>query len=177
MTLNIVRRALVNILMIIVCFVLQSAVFGRLRLAGVSPNVLLILTASCAIMRGRRSGLLMGFFCGLFADIFFGDILGLNALLYMYTGFVCGYFRKIYYPENMVLPLTIIAVSDLVYAFLSYVFLFLLRTRLNIGFYMGHVIVPEVLYTVIAALLVYPCILRVYLYLEDVEQRSAKKFV
>lgn len=172
-----IRRGIVGALMVIACFVLQTSVFSLIDFAGVTPNILLILTVTTAIIRGSGEGLTMGFFCGLLNDIFFGEILGFNALLLLYTGYVCGVFRKIYYPENFVLPLTIISAGDFVYAFFSYVFLFLMRTRLNIAFYMSHVIIPEVIYTLIAALLVYPVLLRVYLWLSDVEQRSAKKFV
>ena len=172
-----IRRGIVAVLMVIVCFVLQTSVFSLIDFAGITPNLMLILTVTTAIIRGSGEGLTMGFFCGLMMDIFFGDILGFNALILLYTGYVCGVFKKIYYPENFTLPLSIICAGDFVFAFFNYVFLFLMRTRLNIAFYMSHVIIPEVIYTLIASLLVYPAILRVYLWLSDVEQRSAKKFV
>ena len=65
--------------LIILCFVLQSTVFRSLAFAGIVPNLLIILTASFGFMRGENEGLLIGFFSGLLCDIFFGDVLGMQA--------------------------------------------------------------------------------------------------
>ncbi|MCI8853164.1 MAG: rod shape-determining protein MreD, partial [Lachnospiraceae bacterium] len=51
------RRKLMVLLLIIVCFVLQNTVFQALALASVSPNLLLVVTASLGLMRGEKEGL------------------------------------------------------------------------------------------------------------------------
>ena len=58
-----------------------------------------------------------------------------------------------------------------------YIVLFLTRSRYHLLFYLFRVIVPEALYTLIAALLVYPLVLWLNTWLEDVEQRSMRRFV
>ena len=70
------KQRLVMALVIIVSFILQCTVFRSLALASISPNLLLILTTSMGFMRGEREGLVIGFFCGLLLDIFFGSLLG-----------------------------------------------------------------------------------------------------
>ena len=166
-----------SILLIIICFLLQTTVFKGLAFGGIVPNLLIVLTAAFGFMRGERTGLLVGFFCGLLADIFFGNVLGLNAMIYMYIGYFNGKFNRIFFPDDIKLPLLLIFLSDLAYGFLYYVTLFLMRGRFQLDYYFLHVILPEIVYTLLMTLLLYPLILRINRGLEDSEQRSAKKFV
>ena len=87
---SILKRKLVVGLLIFICFLLQCTVFHAFAFGSIVPNLMLILTASFGFMRGEKSGLLIGFFSGLFIDIFFGEVLGFYALLYMYIGYTNG---------------------------------------------------------------------------------------
>ena len=104
------KRLFVSVLLIISCFLLQTTVFQWLDFGGIVPNLLIILTASFGFMRGERTGLLFGFFCGLLIDIFFASVLGLNAMIYMYIGYANGKFHSIFYPEDIKLPLFLILI-------------------------------------------------------------------
>jgi len=170
------RKFLITIL-ILFCFLLQSTVFHALSFNGIIPNLLIILTASYGFMGGRKSGLITGFVSGLLLDIFFGDAIGFYALIYMYIGYINGLFSKIFFPEDIKLPLCLIAGSDFAYNFLCYCLLFLLRGRFQIGFYFTHIILPEMVYTIGISLILYPIILKLDQRLTEQEKRSAKKFV
>lgn len=138
---------------------------------------MIVLTASFGFMRGEKTGLIMGFACGFLADVFFGNVLGLNAMIYMYIGYANGKFNRIFYQEDIKLPLGLIFLSDLAYGFLYYITLFLMRGRFNIGYYFIHIILPEVVYTILVTLLLYPLVLWINKKLEELEKRSARKFV
>lgn len=170
-------RVIVETLIIIVCFLLQCTVFQSLSLGGIVPNLLIIITSSFGFMRGRKEGLLVGFFCGILVDTFFSDVLGLYALMYMYVGYFNGFFRKIFYPEDVKLPMLLITVSDMIYCLCCYVLLFLLRGRLDFPYYAMHVMLPEVVYTIFITVFLYRLILLVNQKLETIEKRSASKFV
>ncbi|MDE6972790.1 MAG: rod shape-determining protein MreD [Lachnospiraceae bacterium] len=171
------RRFIISVFLIILCFLLQTTFFQGLDFGGIVPNLMIVLTASFGFMRGEKTGLLYGFFCGLLVDIFFANVLGLNAMIYMYIGYANGKFNRIFFPEEIKLPLALILVSDLVYGFSYYVILFLLRGKFNLGFYFLHIILPEMVYTILVTLLLYPLILWLNKKLEEAEQRSARKFV
>ena len=170
------RKLLIGVL-ILVCFLLQCTVFHALSFGGIIPNLLIILTASYGFMGGRKSGLLTGFLSGLLLDIFFGEVIGFYALIYMYIGYINGTFCKIFFPEDIKLPLCLISASDLAYNILCYCLLFLLRSRFQIGYYFMNIILPEVIYTVAVSLILYPLILKIDQKLTEHEKRSAKKFV
>ena len=171
------KRFTVSVLLIIMCFLLHTTVFQWINLGGIVPNLMIILTASFGFMRGERTGLLFGFFCGLLVDIFFANVLGLNAMIYMYIGYTNGKFNRVFYPEDIKLPLFLILLSDFSYGFIYYFVLFLMRGRFQIGYYFIHIILPEMVYTILITLLLYPLILWLNKKIEDSEKRSARKFV
>lgn len=166
------RKYIVAALMILICFILQTAVFPAAALNGIAPNLLILLVASYGFMNGEKSGMVIGFLCGLLTDIFSGDVIGFYALLYMFTGYINGMFQRLFYPEDVKLPLCLITASDLGYGFVCYFLLFMLRNRLDFGFYFMNVILPEAVYTLVIAFAVYPLLLFLHNRLEAAEKRS-----
>ena len=110
-----VKRIFITALVILVAYVLQCTVFPVLDIAGIKPNLLLIVTASFGFMRGSKSGMLVGFLSGLLIDIQFGKMIGFYALIYLVVGFLNGLFEQMFYDEDIKLPLFLIAVSDFLY--------------------------------------------------------------
>ena len=170
-------RKFVVALFVLVSFVLQCSVFSHIAFAGIIPNMMIVLTASFGFMRGEKEGLIIGFFCGLLNDIFFGSFLGFYALVLMYTGYLNGKFSRIFYPEDIKLPIALIITSDLSYGTICYILLFMLRGKFQFTYYFSHVILPEVLYTVLVTLFLYPLILKVNGKLEARERRRAQRYV
>ncbi|MBR5359789.1 MAG: rod shape-determining protein MreD [Lachnospiraceae bacterium] len=164
-------RRIVVFIMIIAAYLLQTTLFKAISIAGIVPNILIILTSAFGFMRGKNEGMLIGFISGLLVDIFFGSILGFYALVYMFIGYVNGFFRRIFYPEDIKLPMILIGASELLYCFICYVFLFMLRGRLHFGYYFLHIIIPDIVYTVLVTLILYKGILFVDTCLEDLESR------
>jgi len=162
--------------LIAVCFLLQSTVLQVIALAGISPNLLLILVSSLGFMRGEKSGLFVGFFTGLFVDIFFGRFLGFNALIYMFIGYGSGLFHRGFYDEDIKMPMIWIALSELVYGFGMYFCMFLLRSRFDFSFYFTHIILPELLYTVALTIVIYRPIRWYNNWLNRLDEESAADY-
>ena len=160
------KRSITIGFIIIICFILQSTLFHYLALAGVVPNLLLIVTMSFGLMRGRREGMLVGFFSGLLIDVFFGTVLGPYAFIYMTMGYINGFFHRIYYVEDVLLPMIMISLNDFIFNVIIYLIFFLLRNRLNFGEYLTTVILPEMLYTIIITLFFYKLLVRINLRLK-----------
>ena len=90
---------------ILVSFLLQSTVFQTLSLGSICPNLMVVVTSSFGFMKGKKEGLWVGFFCGLLEDIFYGRLLGMHAMIYMYIGYANGYFNHIFYEDDIKLPI------------------------------------------------------------------------
>ena len=171
------KRKITVFIIIVVCYLLQVTVFKSLSFASISPNLLIVCAAAFGFMRGTKEGLWIGFFCGLFIDLFSGSILGFHALLYMLIGFTNGLFRKLFYPEDIKLPMLLIACSDFFCNLRIYFFQFLFRGRFQFKYYLIHIILPELVYTMVITIFLYFIILKINQKLEKIEKRSATKFV
>jgi rod shape-determining protein MreD len=130
--------------------------FHYIALANIVPNLIIILVAATAYMRGKTTGMLLGLFSGLLIDLIYGNyIIGLYALIYMLLGYFIGFTNRYYSNDDYTLPIVIIGVSDLIYGFSYYIFEFLLRGRLNLLYYFRRIILPEIIYTVAVSVLLY----------------------
>jgi rod shape-determining protein MreD len=164
-------------LMIIVAFLLQTSVFSHLELAGIVPNFMIMLTTAWGLMRGRREGMVMGFFCGLLLDLFSGLYIGFYAVIFLYIGYLSGVFRKMFFGDDLKLPLVLIGVNDILYGLVIYLLYFLLRKRYAFGYYFLNIILPEAVYTVLVSLFAYYLIYKVNQWLEKDNKRSTHHLV
>ena len=128
-------------------------------------------------MRGPKDGMLVGFFSGLLTDIQFGNILGFYALIYLLAGYVNGLFEQLYYDEDIKLPLALVGATEFIYGLVVYLLMFMLRSEFDFLHYLRHIIIPELIYTIVVTLGLYPLILFINRRLEAEEKRSAGKFV
>lgn len=142
-----IRKKIVAVIVILLAFVLQTTVFQAIALADVVPNLLLIVTITFAYLRGRTSGQIIGFICGIMLDMMYGSVIGLYAFIFMTIGFTVGFCRKIYFTDQLLLPIVLIATGDFVYCLYFYITEFLMRGRLHFFFYVIHRFLPEMLYT------------------------------
>lgn len=164
------KRCITIGILIIICFLCQSTIFHFFELAGVVPNLMLIITMSFGLMRGRKEGLLVGFFSGLLIDIFFGSILGPYAFIYMTIGYTNGFFHRIYYVEDVLLPMIMITLNDFLYNIIIFVVFFMLRNHLDFLQYLKIVILPEMIYTILITLFFYKILVRINLRLKKVKE-------
>lgn len=171
------KRKIITICIIIACFILECTVFPNLSLASITPNLLIVVTSSFGFMRGKKEGMMVGFICGMLFDIMFSDLIGFYTLIYTVLGYANGFFRKIFYPDDIKLPLILIAASDFLYGNIVCIFMFVMRSRFNYFYYLKSIIIPELIYTILVTLIFYSIILQINKKLEAKEQRSASKFV
>lgn len=159
---------------IIITYIMQVSVFTYFEIAGVRPNLLLMITCIIGFTMGSHYGLLTGFFSGLLIDLMAGGKVGFTALVYMYAGNVNGFFYKDYVKEEILLPMALVAASTFVYEFLYYIFYFLLQNKLRLSYYLVRIILPEVIYTVVITLIVYVFI---YFIIRKVEQSKKRRTI
>ena len=171
------RRKIVLFIIIAICFLLQTTVFRALTFANIGPNLLIIVVSSFGLMRGKKEGLWVGFFCGLLIDIFFGFYLGGYALLYMYIGYINGMFKKYFYPDDIKLPMVMIGASDIACNLVIYFVMFLMRSKFKFWYYLSSIIIPEFVYTMVITIFLYFILLKINESLEAYEKkRRTTKF-
>ena len=160
-------------LLILISYICQTTFNRVVSIGNITPNLMIILICVFALMRGKKEGMLIGFFAGLLIDLFYGygDVVGFNALLYLYIGFFAGAFHDIFYTDDILVPLAFITVCDFAYNFVFYVFTFALRNKLEFKIYFKSVILPEIVYTVF--LTIFLC--RLYRYINKLLEKHERK--
>lgn len=148
-------RIVIISFIVLLNFILQSTLFSHIAIMGIVPNTALIIVISYSYLRGDVEGAIIGFCAGLLADIFFGRVIGVSALLMMFAGFFAGKPFKDFFKDNYLAPILLIGSIGLLYELMFYVLNFLLMGRVDILRYMGIVILPVTAYNLIVGVFVY----------------------
>jgi rod shape-determining protein MreD len=122
---------------------------------------------SYSILRGDVEGAIFGFFVGLMQDVFFGNVIGIHALLGALVGFFSAKPFKDYYNENYLLPLISVGLSFVLYELAYYMMVFFFQGRVEIFFYIRTIILPGAIYTLILTLPIYKIIFLINAKLEE----------
>jgi rod shape-determining protein MreD len=80
-------------LVLVTALVLHTAVFPQIRIAGVMPDIMLLLAIAAGVEAGPSYGAVAGFLTGMLADLFLPTPLGLSALVFSLTGYATGVAR------------------------------------------------------------------------------------
>ena len=147
------KRKVAEIILILLFYLIQVTFGNAIGIGGITPNLLIILPVLFGFFKGRNEGMLVGFLSGVMYDLFFSSLFGFSALVFVYIGYFSGFFYQKY--EVREVPLAMIMASDFVFEFLSYIGNFLLHNRLNVDFFLRRFIMPEVVYTLVVALVLY----------------------
>ncbi len=73
-----------KVLGIYLAFLAQSIIFEDIKILSCSPDILVVAIIMCSVSAGVLPAALIGGFAGLVADALYGNIFGINILIYMY---------------------------------------------------------------------------------------------
>ena len=163
-----IRNFFIIAAVMIAAFVLQYTVISRLDFLECAPNLLLVLTVTYGYSRGKNSGMIIGFFGGLMADIFYCEVIGYNALILVAIGFFAALWRSRYFSNTLFIPMTILVISDIGYNLIYYFIWYVLNSEFYFTYSVIHVMLPNFLLTIVAGLILYKPLLflnsKLYMY-------------
>jgi rod shape-determining protein MreD len=98
-------------MMMVVAIVIQTALGNDFRVAGVAPDLMVLLAICAGLTGGAESGAWVGFWAGLVADLFLTSTpLGLSALTYCIIGAAVGALRTGLLPDaRLIVPAAALA--------------------------------------------------------------------
>jgi len=77
-------------LVVLTVLILDLSLFTRVRVAGVMPDLMLLLAIAAGITGGQVRGAVVGFGSGMVVDLFLQTPLGLSALVFSVVGYTVG---------------------------------------------------------------------------------------
>ena len=132
-------------------YVLQTSFLPMFAYNGVSVNLMLLMTASIAFLKGHKWGVFMGFAVGLLQDLTVGAFFGCNIFSYMLIGLLCGKFSDHIFKEQFILPVFSSLVTIAMHYFIMVSFIYLLGYKLDLKWSLQYTLVPMLCYQFVFA--------------------------
>ena len=124
----------------------QSSVGPFLRVANVTPDIPLIVTAFLGLSRGPEIGCLTGFALGLIQDVAGGGFLGAQALTKAMVGFLVGLVGARFQISHPLVQIPGLVLLTVVEGLARYGLLRLAHFPAGLGDMMALVVLPQALY-------------------------------
>jgi rod shape-determining protein MreD len=156
------RRILVVAAVIVTALLLQSTVFASLRLLGVRPEFLYLVTIVVAFLEGPNEGAVVGFLSGFAQDLLLNEPKGILALTLTLLGYTIGMLRQYIVSPSPLLPVVLVALGTAGGVTFYVVVSFLLGNYENTVGFAVRTALLSALYNAILTPLVYPILRRVF---------------
>jgi rod shape-determining protein MreD len=154
------KRVLPTVAAILAATLLQVGLAPYIAIAGVVPNILLLVVVTLALVEGPTAGATAGFAAGLMFDLLGSGPVGPMALVLTVTGYMAGQLHENMFAEGWLLPLTVLAIASLSSALAYGLVLDLLGAGGPFLLTLFTKMLPEAIYDAALALLVYPWLAR-----------------
>lgn len=161
------RKTIVIIALIITFFIiyfLQANFFSWFTIAGVKPNLFIILTIFISLFAGMKVGIPFGIISGLFLDIIIGKSIGTYAIMLGIIATIGGYFDKNFSKESKLTIMLMVMGSTCIFEIGSYI---IQMIELEIIPFIITLLI-EVIYNTILTIILYPLIQKIGYAIEDV---------
>jgi len=162
------------ILIFIIIYLLQANLFAWFNLAGVKPNLFVILVLTIGLFAGKIIGITFGVIFGFILDLLIGKSVGISITMLGITGFIGGYLSKNFSKDSRITMITMIATTTLIYES-GIILLNFLINQTQIGFwYVIKNLLIEVIYNSIITIIIYPLIIKFGYIVEDTFNKNNK---
>lgn len=155
------RKVLIHISLIItfiIIYLLQTVFFSHFTIAGIMPNIFVILMLFIGLYMGRTMGIIYGISFGIFIDIWIGKSMGFTSVALAIVGLLSGVLDKTLSKDSRITVLLMGIISTIVYEvilyFLQYMFLGINVEVLSFI----KILLIEVVYNMLIVIILYPLI-------------------
>lgn len=157
------------ILIFFVIYFIQSIFFNWFTIAGVKPNLFVILVLFIGLFMGRRYGLCFGVIYGFFLDILIGRNIGVSSFMLGAIGLIGGYIDKNFSKDSRMMVMAMVAITTLIYEVVSYIIqsTILSYYTMEIGL-LFQILSIEIIYNILVTIIIYPLLKRSGYYIEGV---------
>ena len=144
------------IITFVVIYFLQTIFFSHFTIAGIMPNVFVILMLYIGLYMGRTMGVIYGIIYGILIDIWVGKSLGLTSVALALVGILGGLFDKTLSKDSRLTVLLMGAICTIIYEIVLYFFNYMFF-KINIEIYSFlKILFIETIYNVLLIIIVYP---------------------
>lgn len=166
------KRTLIAVSLILIFFIiylLQSNLFNWFTIAGIKPNLFIILSLFIGLFLGRKYGLCFGIIYGFFLDSLIGRNIGTSSIMLGIIGLIGGYIDKNFSKDSRLMIMAMVTAATIIYEIGLYIIqsIVLSYSISEIGLFIKTLII-EIMYNIIITIIIYPIIKKAGYFLEGV---------
>lgn len=149
-------------LTIVISIVLESAFFPFITLAGVVPNLTMILVICLALRQDNDKGALIGFAAGLTKDIVVGRMIGVSGITFMLIGYFIGKYNHKIFPDHLTTPLILTMIGTLFHESVYLMFVFFMGHEIDLFLAVSQIWVVQAIYNFLMVFPIYTGVSKLY---------------
>ncbi len=155
------KRFIINILLVIafvIIYFLHSNLFSWFKIAGVMPNIFVILILFIGLYANKYMGVIYGIVFGLLLDFFIGKKIGVTAIMLGIVGLIGVLFDKNFSKENRITLIIMVVIATIVFEIgETLIYYIVMREFIDILPFI-EILLIECLYNAILTITLYPLI-------------------
>ena len=163
-----VKATLLLILIFITVYFLQINIFTWLNIAGIMPNLFVVLALFMGLFIGKKLGAVFSLIIGITLDILVGKTIGFSGIALAAISLMGEYFDKNFSKNNRIMIITMTIGCTIFYELIMYIIniaAFQIEAEITT---MLLILGIETIYNVFLVIILYPIIVKAGYYLEDI---------
>ena len=155
------KKFLINFMFLVtflILYLLQLDFFSWFRIAGVMPNLFVILIFYIGLFAGRSMGLTYGVIFGLILDFLIGENVGMTAIMLGIIGIIGGILDKNFSKESRITIIIMVVGTTIIYEMGMYVLRYtILESSMELISF-SKILLAETVFNVLITIILYPLI-------------------
>ena len=155
------KKLIISIILFItflIIYFLQANFFSNFTIAGIAPNLFIILVLFIGLYANQTMGIIFGIVIGLFLDSIYSKTIGPSAIMLCIIGFLGAYFDKNFSKENKITILFMVIGTTAIYEFGLYsIRSIILQFNFEV-IEIIRIVLIEILYNSLLTIIFYPLI-------------------
>ena len=150
--------SLIFLVTFMLIYFLQVGVFSHLPIAGVVPNLFVILVLYIGLFIGRSMGITYGIIFGLLLDLLVGEKIGMTAIMLGIVGIIGGVFDKNFSKDSRITIMIMVIGTTIFFEIGMYILRYaILNSSIEILSFV-KILIAETFFNVIITIILYPII-------------------
>lgn len=153
------KKVFINVAIImtfIFTYLLQANFFTSFKIAGVMPNLFIILMLYIGLFMGKNSGIIYGILFGILIDIFVSKHIGITSIMLAVVGIITSIFDKNFSKDSRITIMAMVGISTVIYEIGVYVLRYIMF-EINIELISFiKILLVETIYNIILTIILYP---------------------
>lgn len=164
------KKTIINISLVITAifiYLLQSNFFNWFNIAGIMPNLFIIIVLFIGLFGNKTMGTIYGLVIGLVLDLVIGRKVGINSIGLGLIGFLATVFDKNFSKDSRMTIMVMVVVATIIFEVISYLlnYIFVAMNIEMLNFI--KILVIEIIYNLMIVIILYPLMQKFGYYMEN----------